>query len=292
MKQIRDWAQKIIRMSIHYFTGLWIGFRHHETFQKIHVYCLFIGYPRSGHTLIGSLLDAHPHALIGHELDSLKYVTDDFSQKEIFMLLIKNSEQFTQTGRKWSGYQYAVPNQWNGRFSELRVIGDKKGHGSTLRLRQGKEVLRRLRHTVKLPVKAIHVIRNPYDNIATMHLASLRKPEGLPKTIDLYFSLCDTIQAIKQQLPKNDFFEIRLEDFISDPKRHLKDLCLFLNLEPFKDYLDDCASIVFEAPHETRHTVEWRPDSIREVARRMEAVSYLQGYEYASQNQVFVENKK
>ena len=292
MKRIRDWFQEISRIIIHYFTGLRIGFRYRETFRKIHTYCIFIGYPGSGHSLIGSLLDAHPHAVIAHELDSLQYVMDGFSQKEIFALLIKNSQQFTEVGRKWMGYEYAVPNQWNGRFSEVRVIGDKKGHGSTLKLKGGVEVLRRLRRTVKLPVKVIHVIRNPYDNITAIHFKSFRKPEQLPKSIDYYFSLCDTIQAVKQQIPQNDFFEMRHEDFVSDPKRHLKDLCLFLNIEPFEDYLNDCAGIVFKSPHETRHTFEWQPAWIQEVARRMNVIPYLRGYEYASCHRSLAGTKK
>ena len=36
--------------------------------------CLFIGYQRSGHSLVGSLLDAHPRMAIAHELDALFYL--------------------------------------------------------------------------------------------------------------------------------------------------------------------------------------------------------------------------
>jgi hypothetical protein len=35
---------------------------------------MFIGYLRSGHSLIASLLDAHPNAIATHELDALKFV--------------------------------------------------------------------------------------------------------------------------------------------------------------------------------------------------------------------------
>ena len=35
-------------------------------------FCLFCGYRRSGHSAIGSVIDAHPDALISHELKALK----------------------------------------------------------------------------------------------------------------------------------------------------------------------------------------------------------------------------
>jgi hypothetical protein len=53
--------------------SLYRGSRDRRMFEQIEA-CLFIGYPRSGHSLIGSLIDAHPHAALGHELDLLKYV--------------------------------------------------------------------------------------------------------------------------------------------------------------------------------------------------------------------------
>ena len=41
---------------------------------------MFIGYPRSGHSLIGSLLDVHPNAIVAHELDALKFVGAGFGK--------------------------------------------------------------------------------------------------------------------------------------------------------------------------------------------------------------------
>jgi hypothetical protein len=41
---------------------------------QLRAFCLFIGYPRSGHRLIGALLDAHPDVAIAHEILSGSYV--------------------------------------------------------------------------------------------------------------------------------------------------------------------------------------------------------------------------
>src|SRR6056297_1246638 len=37
----------------------------------VEAFVQFVGFPRSGHSLIGSVLDAHPHAIISHELDTM-----------------------------------------------------------------------------------------------------------------------------------------------------------------------------------------------------------------------------
>ncbi len=40
-------------------------------FAEIGRFCLFVGFPRSGGSLLGALLNAHPDMVIGQELDSI-----------------------------------------------------------------------------------------------------------------------------------------------------------------------------------------------------------------------------
>ncbi len=56
---------------------------------------------------------------------------------------------------------YEVSQQWQSRFDELRVISDKKGGYSTLRLAKDPKLLHRLQKTVATDVKFVHVVRNP-----------------------------------------------------------------------------------------------------------------------------------
>ena len=61
----------------------------------------------------------------------------------------------------------------------LQVIGDKKAAMASeiLLQRQGRDSLRKLEDKLGAQLKFIHVIRNPFDNIATMALriADLKK---------------------------------------------------------------------------------------------------------------------
>lgn len=78
--------------------------KYEEDIKSIEKYCMFVGYPRSGHSLVGSLLDAHPNIVIAHELDALRYIKEGFNKKQLFYLLLEKSQRFTKAGREWTGY--------------------------------------------------------------------------------------------------------------------------------------------------------------------------------------------
>jgi hypothetical protein len=112
--------------------------------EDVSVYCTFLGPGRSGHSLVGSLLTAHPAMVIAHELNALRYLQAGFNRDQIFGLILDRDAVFTQRGRRWGDYSYVVPGQWQGRFDRLRVIGDKKGYQSTLQLARNPKLLNRL----------------------------------------------------------------------------------------------------------------------------------------------------
>jgi len=76
-------------------------------FDNIEKYCMFLGYGKSGHTLIGCLLDAHPNVIIATELDALKEISLGISREALFNKLLSNSKQFVKKGNyMWTGYSY------------------------------------------------------------------------------------------------------------------------------------------------------------------------------------------
>ncbi|MGH7966379.1 MAG: sulfotransferase, partial [Candidatus Binatia bacterium] len=60
-------------------------------FSQIETYCAFIGYPRSGHSIVGAMLDAHPQAVIAHEMGALHYVQVGFDRLRLYHLLLQNT---------------------------------------------------------------------------------------------------------------------------------------------------------------------------------------------------------
>ena len=269
--------------NIDYLKTYYQGLKAQKNFSNIKQYCIFIGYQRSGSSLVGSLLDAHPNVVIAHELNVMKFFESKFSKNQIYYLLLENSQKFAQQGRSWSGYSYTVPNQWQGKFSQLQVIGDKKAALSTIRLGQNPQLLEQIRKTIQLPIKFIHVYRNPYDNITTMFKNKDRKRTALldfEGTINYYFDLCETIKMIKVNVPKQDIFDLQHESLIHDPQKALREVCHFFNIEADNEYLKDCASILFKSPRKTRESIQWKEEHIELVKSKITKFDFLQEYSY------------
>jgi Sulfotransferase family len=252
---------------------------HRDDFAAVKTYCMFLGYPRSGHSLVGSLLDAHPEVIIAHELDVLKFVAAGFNRNQIFYLLLENSRRRAEGGREYSGYSYEVAGQWQGRYRKLRVIGDKKGGRSSTRLTKKPELLDRMRTTIGVQSKFIHVIRNPYDCITTM---TTRNQRGLSleNRIDNYFSRVATVAATKTRIAPGDILDVRHEALIAEPKKWLTELCRLIEVEPLPDYLEACAKILFKEPQKSRTKLPWSRENIELVAQRMKPYPFLAGYSY------------
>jgi hypothetical protein len=177
-----------------------------RAFDDVEAYSMFVGYPRSGHTILGALLDAHPNAVVANGLDVVKYIHLGLGRRQVFHLLRERAREVARDGCRSGDYTYAVPGQWQGRHDRLLVIGDKKGMGTTMRIRKRPWLLDRLRKTVGVPVKAIHVIRNPYDDIATMlrRARQYRPGATLRENVDLYFAMSDTAAAILARFDGGD----------------------------------------------------------------------------------------
>src|SRR5688572_10750331 len=81
-------------------------------FCDVRTFALFIGHARSGSSLVGSLLNAHRHALIAHELNVMHFVKRRFPQSVLYWLLYQQDQALERAGRQWTGYDYAVRGQW------------------------------------------------------------------------------------------------------------------------------------------------------------------------------------
>jgi hypothetical protein len=275
-----DWARQYAKSALE-------GWRRRGQFADVERYCFFIGYPRSGHSLVGSLLNAHPEILIAHELDALGYVEHHFGRAQLYALLLERDEVFASMGRKWMGYDYVVPNQFQGRWSKLRVIGDKRGHVSTSRLARHPETLDRLRHLVGVPIRVVHVTRNPYDNVATM---ARRSAEGrvrqtapdLAEATGHYSQLCTEVEDIRRRLGPEELCDIVYEDFVARPVESLEALCRFLGVEAEPSYIGDSAGVVWPQVRRARDTVDWTEAERKAVAQVIAGHRVLAGYSWDS----------
>lgn len=249
-----------------------------QHFHNIEAFCLFIGYPRSGHSVLASLLSAHPEIVISHEMDALRYVRLHFRRHQLYHLILQGDRDFTGQGREVkTGFHYAVPDEWQGRFRQLRVIGDKRGGSSTDMLDRHPEVLGRLRRTVRVPLRILHVVRNPFDNITTI---SFRSQITLEEAMSRYFRRCEAVARIKERTP-GEMLDLTHEALIGDPRRTLAGACSFLGLDAPDSYLEHCAAVLYTSPSQSRSKGDWNRERIAQVTEQIARFPFLAGYSFS-----------
>ena len=236
--------------------------------------CLFVGYPRSGHSLVGSFIDAHPNAAIAHRLDALKYLKLGVSRERITYLMLRNSQRFARRGRHLTGYSYYVPDQWQGLFNNLHLVGDQEGNWTALRLSHEPDIVEILA-AEGIQVRILHVIRNPFDNITTW---ARRSQASLDYTISRYFERCACVQKIRARLPLGAVLDVRHERFVNEFHTSFQDVLNFLSLSSDKTFRDACASILYKKTNSSRFSLEWQSERIKEVERRIQHFDFLSGY--------------
>ncbi len=150
--------------------------------DRVEKFVFFVGYPRSGHSVIGSMMDAHPNMIIPHEFMLFQKMTEgSFTAQNktvLFNALYQKSYRDAKNGWRSpsyntvKGYTLFVGTPWHATFhGSLKVIGDKSGGQTVMAYGkdkfQFKKAFSSIRDTVQIPIRVIHVVRNPYDMIAT-----------------------------------------------------------------------------------------------------------------------------
>jgi hypothetical protein len=228
--------------------------RYRDDLAGVGSFLLFVGHPRSGHSLVGALLDAHPQMVVSHELDALKYVELGYRRDQLLTLVIEHARANAAAGRRESGYSYAVPGQWQGRWRDLRVVGDKRGRMTTDRLAARPELIDDLAATVGVPVRVVQVVRNPWDNVATMFT---RGTAPIEDQAQRYRELSGTVDVLAARLGEGGVHRMYHEDLVARAPAALRGLCDHLGVPAPDDWLAACDGVVFPSPRRTRDSVTW-----------------------------------
>jgi hypothetical protein len=265
-----------------YLASFYKTLRYPALFQDVKTFCLFIGHNKSGTSLIGALLDAHPNVILADEAGSLDYVSDGFSRDQLFHVLLRASKREYRNGRitarRLTPYSYLVPGQWQGRYNRLQVIGDGAANSSARKFSQTPGMLSKLQRLMGgINLKFIHVIRNPYDTISVKMIRGRRTFED---ALQDYLRSCRALVDLRSRLSQQELFAVRYEDFVSQPAVYLTQLCVYLGIEANEDYLQSCIGILHVSPDQNRQMVEWTSEQIDLVKEKIEQYDFLQGYSF------------
>jgi hypothetical protein len=254
-----------------------VGISQRRAFQQVEAFCLLLGYARSGSTLFGSVLNAHPEMVIAHEADILRYVRPGVSRNQLFGILLGRDRKFAGIGRQWHGFDYAVPGHAQGEFARLRVIGDKHAGRATRWLRGDPALLDRLRHVVGVPLRVIHLVRNPYDNVASM---ARNRDIPVSRALEVYCGLSRAVDRIRRDLAPEELLDVRYEEFSQRPEIVLPAVCTFLGVSVDEDYIAACATLMEVGGRRGRDTVSWSADERDTVETLIGDLDMLKGYSY------------
>jgi hypothetical protein len=256
--------------------------RQPHRFDQVETCCLFIGHVKSGGSLLGAVFDAHPDTAFADEMDVVAQVEAGLGREQIFTLLLRGAQREARSGRvtarRLTPYSLAVPEQWQGAYERLRVVGDSRAGPTTRAL--GDDVVRlvRLRAVMgETRLVFVHVVRNPYESIGAMVRRSGR---SVTNAVADHRQQCRRLAELRDRIPVQDLFTLRYEDFVADPRRHLHELLAFLDLEPSESYLEACVGLVQPEPVRERDRVRWSAQDLTEVGEVIEQFDFLTDYEF------------
>ena len=317
-----------------------------DVIDRVEKFVFFIGYQRSGHSIIGSFMDAHPHMIIAHEFmlftkwkqleDEHKRFKDHHNSLKMKSLLFNNLywDSYADADHGWrsgqlknKNYTLTIASQWQGRYDGyIRVIGDKSG-GMTTSVYTSwpnnfEAYLANLKRTVGIPVKVLHVVRNPFDMIATDALYSegkrQRQETGIRQAIfvsnfkkklgelkaagrleefeasrlnnqTLLESRTKSItrlafgnRDIIRLIGEENVLELHNGDLVKDPMSTINRICTFLEVDCSQKYLKACADKVFKTVSNTRELVVWPPSTREKVESLIRQHSFLSRYSFDS----------
>lgn len=252
-----------------------------ERFGEPGTFLMFIAWPRSGHSLLGALLDAHPDMAIAHELHVFKWYSEEFASSEVMYACWQNARHYGIAGRLWGAYDYTVPGQWQGRVRRLSVLGDKKGGESSMVLSETPDNVDRVQRRLRPRIRMVHAVRHPLDNIATMAQRSRTtqgQGDGFGRALQRYLRCAEANRQTCALYP-DDTITVWHEDLIADPRRELRRLAAYLGVEADPAWIEACAGIVRPSASRSRDRIDWtsgRLAAVRDIVGRFD---FLQRYD-------------
>ena len=284
-------SRTIMTIPPHNFTPL-----SEEVVNGIEKFVYFIGYGRSGHSLVGSMLDAHPNAIIAHEYWVFRQWSTDHKHRlcnksVLFNDLAKNSHE-SISGVHWrnprlqkKGYSLYVDGLWQGTFKDkLKVIGDKSGDDAPWTYQKSPpnttRYCRELQDLLGIPFRAIYVARNPYDVMATIALyrsspipevkVKASKTEKFNNTARMEEAFNVLFGKVKGMVGmvrdcNQTILEIHIADMIRNPQDSIQRICDYLDLECHDDYLQKCVKKMYTTVSKTRDVVVWPPELLMKI---------------------------
>ena len=281
--------------------------------DHVKTFVFFLGHSRSGHSIVGSIIDSHPNMVVASEVDVFTRLSDGSLapiKSEIFNALWGNTREDLTNGLRakstdGKGYNLFVDGLYEGSYVDhIDVIGDKKGGITTNLLATEPDKWLHVYDiliSLNVTIKVIFVVRNAYDNIGTSLFYGLNSninvnnfgrvkqsnntynfdPSIVQKNIERYFFYHQAIADARKKY-NLDVIEIHITDLISDPRGSLLYMCDSLGVTCSDKYLEICSNKIFKTESRTRHLIRWTDEQLTIIQQNIEKYSCLKDYNFYS----------
>ncbi len=153
-----------------------------------------------------------------------------------------------------------------------------------------------------MPLRIIHVLRNPFDIIATaISKRTFKKDYGQAKQdfnssnagkfnpislekeekriFEQFNAVADMIEHV---FGEENVLELHNCELIADPRGTISKIFDFLEVPVTNQFLDTTSKKVFKTVSRTRDLIEWSPEQVKEIEARIKKLKMLSRYNFTS----------
>ena len=285
-----------------------------EIMEGVKKFVFFVGYSRSGHSILGTILDAHPHVVIANEFFLFRKFASDLERapektwtanlmNKLYQKSVFDPNQMRASEKK--GYTLNIDGLWQGNFDRhIEVIGDKSGGWTTMSYLRDEVGFKKNYQKLKdkllsMPIRIIHALRNPFDMIATRlvfenkiisietfrpsNTKKLHKPSAVECGITTQFQqIAAVVEMIDTVLGPENVLEVHNCDLVNDPRNTISKLFDFLDVETSEYFLDISSDKIFKSTSRSRDLIEWSPEQVSRIEQEMKKYKMLSRYNFTS----------
>ena len=275
-----------------------------SSFKKVQKFVLLTGFHRRQDGVVGTLLNAHPHAVIAPvpklvlDLEAKSYYTDS-ERSQFYNFIGKFAFSRARNAMK-KMHTSASDNVEQWRYGHIPGLfaGVNDGHvnvygvdmGETLTAVWNKDSRKvslattALHALVNIPIVVVHEVHHPYDSIALMACDYMFANRSLPhqvalhKAVGRYFSLAQSLASFSKNhtnIKAHFVHGYQLED---EPEKTLTKACAHLGMFCSKTFTTQSASVVAKNISQTRHAFVWSKDMLNSIQKKLQQFSFLRHY--------------
>lgn len=247
-----------------------------QLLKQATTFCLVIGSPRSGSTLLGAVIDAHSKAIMANETGASGRFWRGLTRDEILIEIAQSASVHSRTRRASRVHRYPEGGTPRSK-TDIIVVGDKIWNTATLMLHGKPSLISSLQERMQARLCLVHSVRNPFDTITTAHRKS---GASLKDRMRWCFMHYEAVAALHERLPASTIIDVHHEDLLAEPERQLDRLCTFLGLPVQDEQMLAVREFLFDSPRRPSADQDWPAADVDEVLQRIERLGFLHRYRH------------